>query len=447
MKIKKIGLMGFHVGIQLNFKAALVSGVFFASLSAPAYAASLADSLSELLAGHERMRAAQSDIDAARANKNVAEGGYYPTVGLTANLGNEKIWTQNPIATPTTTSMAPREVDLSLTQTLWDFGATKSTIGGADLAIGQAQAAYDLAYQGLILEALSAQLNLASAKRVLDFQTQSESNIKRQTELENARVVRGSGFSTDVLQAKTQLAGAQAARVRAQGALHQAMNRYRAVFGAVPPTVTDFELPKSADALMPDGEEVIVTAALTDNPQVKTAALQTQIATTEIDRTFASSYRPSVSGSAEHKYKRDVGGTMGNKNETLLKVEVTYNFNMGWTAANTLKAAKSGHSAANSRLKDTRDRVEEQARNAWQNLQTAQANAEFLTNQSNIAGEFLELARKERTLGQRSLIDVLSGETALINAQAAADRAITDVAIAKLTVLNTMGQLDISVLQ
>lgn len=439
--------MGCRVGSKFNFRVALLAGAFLASVSAPAFAAGLADSLTDLLASHERIRAAQADIDAARANKDVAEGGYYPTLGLTANVGNERISTQNPISTPTITSMAPREVDLSLTQTFWDFGATKATVGGADLAIGQAQAAYDLAYQGLILEALSAQLNLASAKRVLDFQTQSESNIKRQTELENARVQRGSGFSTDVLQAKTQLAGAQAARVRAQGALHQSMNRYRAVFGAVAPTVTDFELPKSSDALIPDSEEVIVTAALSNNPQVKTAGLLAEIATTEIQRTFASSYRPSVSGSAEHKYKRDVSGTMGQKTETLVKVEVTYNFNMGWTAANTLKAAKSGHSAANSRLKDTRDRVEEQARNAWQNLITAQANAELLTNQSNIAGEFLELARKERTLGQRSLIDVLSGETALINAQSAADRAVTDVAIAKLTVLNVMGQLDISVLQ
>ena len=35
----------------------------------------------------------------------------------------------------------------------------------------------------------------------------------------------------------------------------------------------------------------------------------------------------------------------------------------------------------------------------------------------------LDLARKERTLGQRSLIEVLAGETSLINAQAQADQA------------------------
>ena len=37
-----------------------------------------------------------------------------------------------------------------------------------------------------------------------------------------------------------------------------------------------------------------------------------------------------------------------------------------------------------------------------------------------IAAEFLELARKERQLGNRTLLDVLTGEAALINANSAA---------------------------
>ena len=45
-------------------------------------------------------------------------------------------------------------------------------------------------------------------------------------------------------------------------------------------------------------------------------------------------------------------------------------------------------------------------------------NAQFLTNQARISNEFLELARKERKAGNRTLLDVLGGETALINAQA-----------------------------
>ena len=52
------------------------------------------------------------------------------------------------------------------------------------------------------------------------------------------------------------------------------------------------------------------------------------------------------------------------------------------------------------------------------------------------------MARRERQLGNRSLIDVLAGETALINASSDATSADTDVAIAVFTMLNVMGQLD-----
>ena len=38
---------------------------------------------------------------------------------------------------------------------------------------------------------------------------------------------------------------------------------------------------------------------------------------------------------------------------------------------------------------------------------TAQKNAQFLINQARISNEFLELARKERKAGNRTLLDVL----------------------------------------
>ena len=97
--------------------------------------------------------------------------------------------------------------------------------------------------------------------------------------------------------------------------------------------------------------------------------------------------------------------------------------------------------AAARRVSDLQDQIEEQARNAWSNLQTARENAALLRNQANISAEFLELARKERQLGKRSLIDVLSGETNLINAQSDAASAESDVVIAGLTLLSVMGQL------
>src|SRR5690606_35890764 len=99
-------------------------------------------------------------------------------------------------------------------------------IENARITYEQAKTSLIAARQAVLLEGITAYMDLIRRRRLLEFSKGSEDNIKRQTELEDARVQRGSGFSTDVLQAKAELAGAQAVRVRAEGALEAAMNRY-----------------------------------------------------------------------------------------------------------------------------------------------------------------------------------------------------------------------------
>jgi adhesin transport system outer membrane protein len=274
----------------------------------------------------------------------------------------------------------------------------------------------------------------------------SEDNIKKQTELENARVSRGAGFSTDVLQAKTQLAGAQARRVQAEGALRVARNGYRAVFYADPGPVSEMSKPTLPVHLLPATVEEAVSVAFQQNPQLRVTALASDIARETIVSTQSTGYYPRIDAIGELKYSEDEGGTLGHQNEQLAKIQLTWPFNLGFTAANSVRAARSDFVATQERYADARDLVEEQARNAWENLRTARENAELLMNQANIAAEFLELARKERQLGRRSLLDVLAAETTLVIASSEAASAETDVSIALFTLLNAMGLLDQSVI-
>ena len=111
---------------------------------------------------------------------------------------------------------------------------------------------------------------------------------------------------------------------------------------------------------------------------------------------------------------------------------------------NSYRASQQNYLAASNQMQDARTLVEEQAKNTFEQLQVAQENAGFLDNQANIAGEFLALAREERQLGRRSLIDVLSGETAEINALSDAETAKSQVAITAYTLLFILGKLDVA---
>jgi adhesin transport system outer membrane protein len=74
-------------------------------------------------------------------------------------------------------------------------------------------------------------------------------------------------------------------------------------------------------------------------------------------------------------------------------------------------------------------------------VETAKNNAKYLRDQAGILAKFLELARKERKMGRRSLLDVLSAEVSLNNSQSGAASAEADVVIQTYSLLQAMGKL------
>ena len=409
-----------------------------------ASAEELRDVLVDMIKTHKRMLAANADVKKAEEDIEVAWGDWYPTLDMTANIGAEK---QQKPSGSADTDMVPPKLEPKITQKLWDFGSTNSAIRRSKLTLGQQLATREATRQTLVLEGVTAYLNVLRANKLLNFAEGSAANIKRQAELEDARVQRGSGFSTDVLQAKTQLAGALARVIQSQGALKTARNRYFAVYGKLPEDIGKMKDPRLPLELLPISLESTVEVVKKSNPQLTASRLSAAIAREDIIKTRADEFLPTFDVIAEHTAKKDESGTVGSQQGALIKLEASYDLNLGFTAINTLKASQQTHIATVNRFGDTRDLVEEQARNAWDNLQTAQSNAEHLHNQADIAAEFLELARRERQLGNRSLIDVLAGETALINASSDAASADTDVVIAVFTLLNVMGTLDPKIIE
>jgi len=412
-------------------------------LSNPTSAASLADEVSVLIETHNRVLAAQADEVAAREQIAVAKGDWNPEFSLTTSYGFERQVKGNDTSD---TKMPPRDLSMSLTQLLWDFGSTDASIQKARLTHHQSEATLVSTRQSLILEGTSAYLEALRNQKLIQFARESVDNIRHQAELEDSRVQRGSGFTTDVLQAKTELAGAEARLVAAVGAFKVSANRYRAVFGHDPGPVEDMYAPMTPFAEIPETTEATIEVALRNNPALDAAATAAHIAREEINITQADEFYPRLDATAESNFKKDADGTVGEKSEGIFKVELNYDFNLGLTAFNTLKASEQSHLASERRYGDEKDRVEEQVRNAWDNLETARMRAEHLTNQANIAGEFLELAQRERELGNRSLIDILQAETRLINANSDSTSARTDVALAVYNLLAAMGHLEVGVL-
>ena len=161
----------------------------------------------------------------------------------------------------------------------------------------------------------------------------------------------------------------------------------------------------------------------------------------------ATSFFPKFDFTAATGWKDNDGGTIGHQEDRSAKFQMTFPFNLGFTAINTLKSAKYGVSAIDSQVGELRDVTENMVRDSWANMATAKATHSFMANQAAISSEFLELARKERKAGNKTLLEVLGGETALINAKSDAASAETDVFLAAFSLLGAMGVLDLNVLE
>lgn len=128
-------------------------------------------------------------------------------------------------------------------------------------------------------------------------------------------------------------------------------------------------------------------------------------------------------------------------------MEISFPFNLGLTAVNTLKAAEHQVGSATASMRDTERTLDESVRNAWREIETKRAVLDYYRNKAGLAEEFLALARKERELGNRTLLDVLAGETEMIGAQRNAAAAEADLVYTGYALMALIGQLDAKTFQ
>ena len=414
----------------------------FLVIGAMAGGSAQADLLGELTAvvdDHDRVRAAEAQRDEAQERLNEAYAVYYPVLEGTSTVGRER--RLNPGGAADTTLTA-RELSLTLTQSVYDFGASRSTVDLAKLGVGRSEAVVGQVRQDILLEALAAKILYVRAEEVLSFAQESVENIKRQAELEDARVTKGGGFSTDVLQAKTELAGAEAREVLAEGDLRTAVNRHIAVFGFEPddgPLAPIEVLPD----MLPGTLDIALETARDRNRQLDVARIDQDLSKGAAINVESDLFYPDLDIVGEQRWETDREGTIGTRTESIIRLELSYAFDFGLTLRNSVRAADAAFRSTQHLFSDVRDLVDEEVRNAWNGLETAQRNADLLANQAEIAAQFLELAREERKAGRRSLIDVLAGETALINARSDAASARADVTLASVGLLAAMGVLGV----
>lgn len=403
----------------------------------------LLPSLETLIQQHELISLVDSELDAAKQQIEVEKAAWYPTISVSGKYGRERIFRD----IGSNANNNPSSISLLLRQKVWDFGKVSTAIDKAEQNAGRKQLERNLQEQNLMLAGIEAYIGLKSSYRVAAYAAQSERNIKTQAKLEDTRISSGKGYTADALQAKAQLAGAQARRVISQQTLASAKNRFQAVFRQSPPTAKQLQNVTEPVNLLPAHLDFALDALATSNPDVLRDKAGVSIAQADIALISAREWMPSLDVVLQTRKERNQDGISGDRNNNAIYLQFNWDYSLGSKASYSVKTAVATMAAQQYKADYTFIKAKEETQNAWSDLIFARQRAAFLNDQAGIAKQFLNLARKERELGRRSLIDVLAGETSLINAQSDHSAAQADVITSAYRTLRSMGQLSLSTLK
>ena len=202
------------------------------------------------------------------------------------------------------TDMNYYELNAKITQNIYDFGETSSKYSKAKNKLKLAEISENNTKANKLYEALNAYLNYIKAFQVLDYSKQSELRIKNVTNLENEKVKKGAGLASNVLQSKARLAGAKSIRIKFQGNLDIATNRFYNVFRVMPSSFDTFHVPILPVNMLPKSEEEAIKIAKKNNIALSLSKLNLEDSKNNI-KSKKSNFFPSIKAIAEYKNKRN----------------------------------------------------------------------------------------------------------------------------------------------
>jgi adhesin transport system outer membrane protein len=422
---------------------AAVAGI--SSAVSAAWAAPLEEELRTLIDEHPLIQSNESQVIAAEQGVKATLSPFLPSIDVTGGAGYEHVSTPSLRATPG----GPLDTDAenyaaTLRENVFDGGRKFANRSGAKFQLNVAELTLMNVRQSTLFEGASAYINVLRQTELVGLSGQNGDNIRRQLNLEDERVRRGSGIAVDVLQAKSRLQISLERQTASRGALEDAKSRYLQVFGRIPEDgKMALPLPLPLDKLLPRTVDEAVSIALSENPAVLAASKRIDIGEQQ-KKSIQAEYYPTFDIVLQDKYERDYSGLPGLRRDHTAKLQATWNLFSGFSTKSRSAQTAADTEARRSDHQQTRRKAEEQTRLAWQALQTATERVALLDNAVNIASEVFDSRKKLRESGKETVINVLDAENEVFSARINYTSALYDARIAAYQVLLAIGRLELA---
>jgi adhesin transport system outer membrane protein len=423
--------------------AGLVSG-----LASPLYAADLQSELIYLRDNHPMLRASSFAVTAAEKREIAAKAGWYPKIDVTAERGNEKISTTsystpgNP-GDPKLSDLPREKKTVTVTQNLFNGGKTLAATGVAKVERQMKDADRSATSQEVLLEAMTAYLNVLKNQMLISLSEINEATTQRQLEMEKQRVERGGGVIVDELQAATRLQIVRERRVLYEQGLRDAISSYEQVFGKTPDLKT-FQDVLIMDKRMPASVDSAMEEASDSNPRLQAARMATERAYRLISVENAG-FMPNVDLVGTRNRENDAG-QLYRKEEDSVLIKLSWNVFAGRETVSKAQAAAYDYRESAEKEKNISNKTKESVRVAWNQYKKGIERLNLLESAVKTSQGVMRGRKKLRDAGKETALAVLDSEVEHFGLLANKVNAMIDAKMGSYRLLSTLGRLDIEAL-
>lgn len=395
----------------------------------------LPDILQHVHDNNPTLKAAREELHETMELYPQARAGWLPTVSGEARLFATDIESSN---FGNGTGATTKDMTVSLDQPIWRGGRTFAETARARDLIRAGEAVLSQAEQDIFLEAVTVYMNVLRDRKILDLRLHNEDILTQELHAARERMAIGDITTTDVQQARSRLARAEAERIKAEGDFDMSCAAFEDIVGMAVPDV--LLVPHSRIALPTDMNDMI-TLAERQNPELMIIQFEQRAAEHGADATFRE-LLPQLAAFASYNKQYDPQPGIVDKSQTeMVGLRATITLYEGGAARSRLREARRSAKRQHYEIQETRQRIKRTVTKHWRAYQAAKAQIESRKAQITATEAALEGVRIEAREGQRTVLDVLDADQEVIDAKAALARARRDEVVAKFALANSLGLL------
>jgi outer membrane protein len=375
-----------------------------------------------------------------------------PRVTATADVGRQQVESVTSAATAATglrnrrhssDVYSPRGVGLEVNQTLFNGFRTQNSTRVAESRILGARETLRNTEQTVLLNAVTAYMNVLRDTALLNLQRNNVEVIEEQLRQTRDRFRVGEVTRTDVAQSESRLAAARSQASVAEGTLKASIATYRQRVGAQPKKLAPA---KPVEHLLPKSVDIAVRQSQSQHPAimgslhgVDAQQLQVKVVEGELYPTVT------VTGALGKRWESQSSDSEAYSASVIARLSVP--LYEGGQVHSRVREAKETLGERRIQVDQQRDLVRQAVVASWSSLVAAKAQIQAAQAQVQAAEIALSGVREEAKVGQRTTIDVLNSQQELLNARTALVTAQRDRVVASYTVLSAIGKLSGSTLK